>query len=81
MTSRTSSLLTAAAACSALLAFAPVPTQASDSIPASATEVRPLLLGSTAPDVSLQSTDGQTVDFGALVRSKPTVVIFYRGGW
>jgi peroxiredoxin len=46
-----------------------------------AEDVTPLLIGSTAPNVTVNTADGSPVSFKALYMQKPTVVIFYRGGW
>ncbi|MCY3964127.1 MAG: hypothetical protein OXG83_03725 [Acidobacteria bacterium] len=50
-------------------------------VPASAEDVRPLLVGSAVPEVELPATDGGVVDLAAAARAKPTILIFYRGGW
>lgn len=44
-------------------------------------QVRPLLLGSTIPDVELLTLDGQPTTLKAQVNGKPAVLVFYRGGW
>ncbi len=43
--------------------------------------VRPLLIGATVPPVPLTDSEGEAVDLGDVLSNKPTVVIFYRGGW
>jgi len=50
-------------------------------VPTSATDGRPLLIGSSVPSVNLQDVDGKPFDLGGAVKTQPTVVIFYRGGW
>jgi len=50
-------------------------------IPANAEDIAPLLVGETMPDVQVTTLDGQTASFLDLVKAKPAVVIFYRGGW
>lgn len=47
----------------------------------SAQDIRPLLIGSSVPDLTLQAADGNRYDLNAAIGRKPTVVIFYRGGW
>jgi peroxiredoxin len=47
----------------------------------SAKTIAPIQVGQTAPDVTLKTSAGESFDMGAAVRSQPTVVIFYRGGW
>jgi peroxiredoxin len=46
-----------------------------------AENVTPLLNGMMAPNVTLKTADGSPVSLQALLMQKPTVVIFYRGGW
>lgn len=50
-------------------------------LPENPEDVSPLLVGETMPDVQVTTLDGQSVNFLELVKAKPTVVIFYRGGW
>ncbi|XWN37297.1 MAG: peroxiredoxin-like family protein [Balneola sp.] len=47
----------------------------------SAEEVNPVLISSTIPDVSVKTTDGKDVRLHDLVKEKPTIFVFYRGGW
>lgn len=47
----------------------------------SAENVTPLLIGQSAPNSKLQTVDGDPVSLKALTMEKPTVLIFYRGGW
>ena len=44
-------------------------------------EVRPLLVGASVPEVKLTTADGEDFDLAAAVSGRPTVLIFYRGGW
>ena len=48
---------------------------------AAATEIRPILLGSRLPDVSLRTVDGKPTTLAAQVGGKPAILVFYRGGW
>jgi len=50
-------------------------------IAASATDVVPLDKGTNVPKLTLKTVDGKAFDLGAAVAKKPTVLIFYRGGW
>jgi peroxiredoxin len=50
-------------------------------IPSSAQDVRPLLIGSAVPDVTLKTADGTDFSLRAAVAKKPSILIFYRGGW
>ncbi len=46
-----------------------------------AQDVTPLLVGHSAPNTKLQTADGAPVSLKAMTMQKPTVLIFYRGGW
>ena len=46
-----------------------------------AADVRPPLIGTEIPDVDVRNVDGDTVSLRSLASQKPTVLIFYRGGW
>lgn len=46
-----------------------------------AQDVTPLLVGHFAPNTKLQTADGAPVSLKAITMQKPTVLIFYRGGW
>ncbi|RMG56016.1 MAG: hypothetical protein D6723_01365 [Acidobacteria bacterium] len=50
-------------------------------IPNSAHEICPLLVGERVPSVTLKTVDGRPFDLSAAIARKPTVLIFYRGGW
>ena len=45
------------------------------------TNSTPLKIGDSIPDVKLRTEDDQEVSLRKLVSEKPTVLIFYRGGW
>ncbi|MDM7859198.1 peroxiredoxin-like family protein [Alteromonas sp. ASW11-36] len=47
----------------------------------SAENVTPLLNGQAAPSTTLKTADGSPVSFKALTMQKPSIVLFYRGGW
>jgi peroxiredoxin len=61
---------------SVFLGFAPL-----DAVPTDASEVNPVEVGSTAPDVTLTRADGSPVRLQDLVADQPAVLVFYRGGW
>jgi len=50
-------------------------------IPQKAEDISPLLIGETIPNVKLLDVAGKTVDLKAEVAKKPTLLVFYRGGW
>jgi peroxiredoxin len=47
----------------------------------SAVAVEPLKPGDPLPEVTLKTVENQSVPLQQLVAGKPTVLIFYRGGW
>lgn len=50
-------------------------------LPEKAEDVSPLLNGEIMPDLQLTNIEGKKVSFLSEVKDKPSVVIFYRGGW
>lgn len=89
-----SALTSGAALALALLAasaFTTAPLRAESANPAaaapmaaiasSAAAVHPLAVGATAPAVTVKTSDGKSFDLGAALAEKPTVLVFYRGGW
>ncbi len=54
---------------------------AAEGVPGSPTGVRPLLIGSEVPSVDVLRPDGSPLDLREEAGKKPTVLIFYRGGW
>jgi len=50
-------------------------------VPEKATDISPLLIGEEIPVTSLRTLNGATTNLNDIVRLKPSVVIFYRGGW
>lgn len=43
--------------------------------------VTPLMPGEMVPDVTVWSENGKPLSLPKIVQSKPTIVVFYRGGW
>src|SRR5271170_1387081 len=56
-----------------------LPTQGA--IPMGAESVTPLKVGERAPTAIVKTLDGADFDLGRAFTTKPTVLIFYRGGW
>lgn len=52
-----------------------------EQVAASAEDVCPIKVGMSIPNVLLRSVDGTEVNLREEVTKKPTVLIFYRGGW
>ncbi len=46
-----------------------------------ASDVAPILIGETIPDVTLFSPEGKPLNLKQEVAKKPTILLFYRGGW
>ena len=51
------------------------------SIPLVAEDISPILIGETLPNANFQNPEGEYVQLKALLEEKPTVLVFYRGGW
>ncbi|MRX68045.1 Peroxiredoxin [Flavobacterium resistens] len=54
---------------------------AQNTIPKSAVDIAPLLIGEKIPDIILKSSENADVNISDLLKKKKTVLIFYRGGW
>ncbi len=46
-----------------------------------AEEISPLLIGETIPDILVMAPDGSEHTMLNILSRKPTVILFYRGGW
>ncbi|MGB6123135.1 MAG: peroxiredoxin-like family protein, partial [Bacteroidota bacterium] len=44
-------------------------------------DICPLNVGSHIPDVNVATVDGSPTNLQDQVRQKPTILVFYRGGW
>lgn len=64
----------------ALSLFLPI-VSAHAAIASSPEQASPLKPGAKAPATIVKSADGRGFDLGAAFAEKPTVLIFYRGGW
>lgn len=54
---------------------------ASRDLPTTATAVKPVGVGQKAPDAEVMNSQGEKVRLADVLSSRPTVLIFYRGGW
>ncbi|MHC0443396.1 peroxiredoxin-like family protein [Flavobacterium sp. 3-210] len=54
---------------------------AQNTIPKSAVDIAPLLIGEKIPNITLKSSENTDVNISDLFKKKKTVLIFYRGGW
>jgi len=50
-------------------------------VPENAEDISPLLVGEKIPNGILIDQNGEEVNLNKVVKQKPTVLIFYRGGW
>lgn len=50
-------------------------------IASSANEICPIKVGAKIPPLKLPTVDGNLFDLNAAFSQKPTVLVFYRGGW
>ena len=55
--------------------------KAKSTLPTSSVDIHPLLVGTQAPNVTLENTDGRPFDLKTALSEKPTVLVFYRGWW
>ncbi|WP_406685198.1 AhpC/TSA family protein [Seonamhaeicola sp. MEBiC1930] len=44
-------------------------------------DISPLLISEKVPDLSITSANGDTLQLAEVFNEKPTVMLFYRGGW
>ena len=51
------------------------------SIPLEAEDISPILIGEKLPNANFQNAEGEYVQLKAVLEEKPTVLVFYRGGW
>lgn len=64
-----------------LLALLPVAAIQAGEVAEDAWSISPLLTGAKAPAFEAVSADGSIFHFDPEARTKPAVIIFYRGGW
>jgi peroxiredoxin len=50
-------------------------------IAATADDIKPVLIGAKVPPLTLRTSDGEPFDLNGALAEKPTVLVFYRGGW
>ncbi len=44
-------------------------------------DISPLLVGESIPNLTLASVSGEPVSLNKAIAEKPTILVFYRGGW
>lgn len=50
-------------------------------VPEKPEDISPLLVGEKLPDLQLMDKNGSLVFLDKILKEKPTVLVFYRGGW
>ena len=50
-------------------------------VPENAEDISPILIGETIPEATLLDKKGNEVNLNEIIKEKPTVLVFYRGGW
>ena len=50
-------------------------------VAAKAEDISPLLIGETLPNEKVVNAKNETVELLSILKEKPTVLVFYRGGW
>lgn len=50
-------------------------------VPGGPDQICPLPLGSPFPALSLETAAGKPFDLSAALKAKPTILIYFRGGW
>lgn len=53
----------------------------SGKVPTDPGDIRPLLIGAKIPELTLKTVDGDPFDLNSAVSERPTLLVFYRGGW
>lgn len=53
---------------------------ANNEVASVARAVCPVLIGTKIPEVTLRAVDGSAVNLSTVLK-KPSVIVFYRGGW
>jgi peroxiredoxin len=62
-------------------AFLAGPAAMRDGVADAPANICPALIGHQLPSTTLRTLDGAEVDLRTLTAEKPTVLVFYRGGW
>jgi hypothetical protein len=52
-----------------------------NAVPTKVEAIQPILVGQAVPKLVLKGVDGADVALSALIAEKPSLLIFYRGGW
>jgi peroxiredoxin len=63
------------------IASSAIQSVTAQTLPAQATDISPLLIGEKTPNILLRDFRGGSDSLTHVLAKKPTVLIFYRGGW
>jgi len=63
------------------LSFSLSPLNAQEELPVSPLDVNPLLIGSPVPALIITDANNEPFDLAVAVKAKPTILVYYRGGW
>ena len=74
-------ILSAPALIGVIAVTALLPLTGRAELPMAPEKVQPLAKGVPVPDAMLRTVDGKSFDLKTETGAKPTVIIFYRGGW
>lgn len=55
--------------------------QTDETVPQSAYDIQPLLIGEQIPDMTMTDKDDREHSLRELIAQQPAVIVFYRGGW
>ena len=65
-----------------ILCLSAIPALAdSGKLPDAPNKICPLPIGSAVPQINLQTIGADPFDLNARLKTKPTVLIYFRGGW
>lgn len=65
----------------ALFTLGVLSTLGAAELPASANDIDPLGTGDSIPATTVRTVQGDDIALIDMVSAKPTILIFYRGGW
>ena len=63
------------------LALLGAASAAAAEVPLAADQVSPLLIGAAVPEVTVRDAAGAELSLAEAAGMKPSILIFYRGGW
>ncbi|PIF59215.1 peroxiredoxin-like family protein [Flavobacterium sp. 2] len=64
-----------------VLAVVTSTVNAQNTVPKTALDIAPLLIGEKIPNATLKTSENTDVKISDLLKKKKTVLVFYRGGW